>query len=346
MSRKTGFRFGLAMFAALLASNSFAAVEIYGRAQLSVDMLDNGDDSGANLSSNGSRIGFRTGSEVAPGLQASLQLEEEVRFDNGNTGTNTFTSRDSFVELEGDFGNLRLGYFNTPMKNIRGEVDFFNDQVGDARNLTKLDQPPYNQDFDSRFRNGIQYSSPEFSGFTLELHHSTNNSENSNPPDDEQTANSVALIYRTNELYVGTGYEKHEGRNDSDAVRIAAKYKVNSKLTLVGLFQTASVETLPDPEDVNVFGFGASYVQTEKSLFKGHIYSLSADSDESDALMIALGLDRILSKQFRLQFVYAATDNDDFAAYRVSAGGHGDKVTPVPGEEAVGLSAGLRYDFN
>jgi predicted porin len=326
--------------------NSYAAVEIYGRAQLSADVLDNGDDSGTNLSSNGSRIGFRTGSQVAPGLQANLQLEQEVRFDNGNTGANTFTSRDSFVELEGDFGNLRLGYFNTPMKNIRGEVDFFNDQVGDARNLTKLDQTPYNQDFDSRFRNGIEYSSPEFDGFTLTWHHSTNNTENSNPPDDEQTANSIALIYRTNVLYVAGGYEKHEALDDSDAVRIAAKYQLNNKLTLVGLFQTASIETLPDPEDVDVFGFGASYAHTEKTLFKGHIYNLSADSGESDARMLALGLDRILSKQFRLQFVYAATDNDDFAAYRVSAGGHGDKVTPIPGEQAVGFSAGIRYDFN
>jgi hypothetical protein len=55
--------------------------------------------------------------------------------------------------------------------------------------------------------------------------------------------------------------------------------------------------------------------------------------------MIALGMDRTLSKQFRLQFVLAATNNDDLAAYRVSAGGHGDKVTPVLGEQATGLSA-------
>jgi hypothetical protein len=40
------------------------------------------------------------------------------------------------------------------------------------------------------------------------------------------------------------------------------------------------------------------------------------------------------------------TDNDDLAAYRVSAGGHGDKVTPIAGEQAAGISAGLRYDFN
>lgn len=346
MSLKKILGLAPAILAALWLTNSYAAVEVYGRAQISVDILDDGAESGANLSSNGSRIGFRTGSEIAPGLQGRLQLEQEVRYDNGNNnGTNTFTSRDSFVELEGDFGGLRLGFFNTPFKNLRGEVDFFNDQIGDARNLTKLDQAPYSQDFDGRFRNGIQYSSPKFNGFNLTLHHSTNNSEGANPPDDALSANSIALIYNVGNLFIGTAYEKHEARNDSDAVRIAARYKLD-RLTLVGLFQAASVETLVDPEDVDTFGFGASYAYTENTLFKGHVYSLSADSEESDARMIALGADHSLSKQFRLQFVYAATDNDELAVYRVSAGGHGDKVTPFPGEQATGFSAGVRYDFN
>lgn len=334
-----------AALAACPAPAAYAEVDFYGRAQISVDVLDDGEDSGTNLSSNGSRVGFRTGSEIAPGIQARLQLEQELRYDNGTIGGNTFTSRDNFVELEGGFGKLRVGYFNTPVKNIRGEVDFFNDQVGDARNLIKLDQAPYNQDFDGRFRNGIQYATPEFNGFVLTLHHSTNNTEGSNPPDDEQAANSLALIYKAGDLYVAGGYEKHEARNDSDAVRIAARYKLD-KLTLAGLFQAASIETLPQPEDVDVIGAGASYAYTENTLFKGHVYSLSADSDQGDARLIALGLDHRLGKQFWWQFVYAATDNDDLVAYRVSAGGHGDKVTPIPGEQAVGFSAGLRYDFD
>lgn len=345
MSLKTTMKLILAVLAAYGVSGSYAAADFYGRAQVSVDVLDDGADSGTNLSSNGSRAGFRTGSELAPGLQGRLQIEQELRYDNGNTGTNTFTSRDTYVELEGGFGKLRLGYFNTPLKNIRGEVDFFNDQVGDARNLIRLDQPPYNQDFDSRFRNGIQYSTPQFGGFTATWHHSTNNTENSNPPDDAQTANSVAVNYRAGDLYLAGGYEKHEARNDSDAVRVAAKYKLDA-LTLVGLFQSASVESLPQPEDVDTLGFGASYAWTEQTLFKGHLYDLDAETDESDARMLALGLDHRLGEKFWLLFVYAATDNDDFAAYRVSAGGHGDKVTPLPGEQATGFSAGLRYDFD
>lgn len=335
----------LAVFAATLAHSSYADLDFYGRAQLSVDVLDDGEDSGTNLSSNGSRIGFRTGAELAPDLWGRLQVEQELRYDNGTIGGNTFTSRDTFVELEGGFGRLRAGYFNTPVKNIRGEVDFFNDQVGDARNLIRLDQAPYNQDFDTRFRNGIQYATPEFSGFTLTVHHSTNTSENSNPPDDEQSANSLALTYRAGDLYIAGGYETHEARDDSDVVRVAAKYKIEA-LTLVGLYQAASIESLPQPEDVDVIGVGASYEYSESTLFKGHVYSLSADSAESDARMLVLGLDHRLGRQFWWQFVYAATDNDDLAIYRVSAGGHGDKVTPVPGEQAAGFSAGLRYDFD
>ncbi|HEY3487685.1 MAG TPA: porin [Gammaproteobacteria bacterium] len=345
MSLKKISGLALAVLTVWLAPHSYAESDFYGRAQISVDLLDDGVDSGANLSSNGSRIGFRTSTELAPNLQGRLQIEQELRYDNGTVDNNTFASRDTYVEMESGFGKLRMGYFNTPLKNIRGEVDFFGDQVGDARNLTRLDQAPYSQDFDSRFRNGIQYSTPEFGAFTLTLHHSTNNTEDSNPPDDAQTANSLALIYRAGDLYIAGGYETHEARNDSDAVRIAAKYKLDA-LTLIGLFQTANIENMPESEDVDVLGFGASYAWTAQTLFKGHVYSLSADSDEQDARMLALGLDHQMGKQFWLQFVYAGTNNDEFATYRVSAGGHGDKVTPAPGEQAMGLSAGLRYDFD
>jgi predicted porin len=345
MSLKKTSNLVLAVLAATLAQSSYADLDFYGRAQLSVDVLDDGEDSGTNLSSNGSRVGFRTSTELAPGLQGRLQVEQELRYDNGTIGGNTFTSRDSYVEVAGDFGSLRLGYFNTPLKNIRGEVDFFNDQVGDARNLTRLDQAPYDQDFDSRFRNSIQYSTPEYNGFTLTLHHSTNNTESSNPPDDEQAANSLALVYRAGDLYLAGGYEIHQARNDSKAMRLAAKYRVDA-WTLIGLYQAASIENLPQPEDVDVIGLGASYAYTESTLFKGHVYNLGADSADSDARMIALGLDHRIGKQFWWQFVYAVTDNEDLAAYRVSAGGHGDKVTPVTGEPAAGFSAGLRYDFD
>ncbi|HEY3486875.1 MAG TPA: porin [Gammaproteobacteria bacterium] len=363
MSLKNILRAALAV-SVLLGSNAFAAVEIYGRAHISLDSLDNGDEDGLNISSNSSRIGFRTETHIVEGLKGFVQLEQEIRFDNAS---GTFTTRDSFVGLNGRFGETRLGYFDTPLKKIRSETDFFNDQIGDARNLTRLNQSTITPagpggtpaavtaDFDTRFYNGIIYSTPAFAGFTLDLHHSTNNNStnpgtttaSTNPPDDESAANSIGITYKAGDLYVSVANEVQEGRNDSEARRLGAKYLIGD-LTLTGLVQQATLKPTTAAEyDLDTAGFGASYKLTDNTLIKAQIYNLSDDRDESDASLTAIGADYSLSKQFRLLFAYAVTDNDDLAAYRVSGGGHGDSVAPiVAGEDTTGVSAGIRYDFN
>lgn len=337
-----------AVAAALAAPAAFAAsgvdVEIYGRAHVSVDVLDNGDDNGANVSSNSSRIGFRASTEVAPGLTAKMQLEQEVRFDNGE---GNFASRDSFVGLEGGFGGVRLGQFDTPLKQVRGAVDLFGDQIGDMRNLTRLNRVglPYGADFDTRFRNGIHYYTPSLSGFGADLHYSTNTDTGTNPTSDEATAYSLGVNYKTKELYLAAAYEQQEARDDSSALRLAASYKIND-LRLIALYQLATlkVEGLDDL-DVDTYGIGASYKVGEKTTIKGQYLALSEDRNDRDASMLALGVDYQLGKAFRLLFAYAMTDNDDAAAYRMSDSGHGDAVAAIPGETASGFSAGFRYDF-
>lgn len=318
-------------------------VQVYGRAHVSVDMLDNGEDSGMNVSSNSSRLGFRASTEIADGLKGKIQIEQEIRFENG--GASTLASRDSFVGLEGGFGGVRLGFFDTPLKKVRGEVDFFGDQIGDARNLTRLNQGPLSQDFDTRFQNGIHYYTPSFGGFKIDVHYSTNTTTSTNPPDDENAGLSTSLTYKAGDLYVGFAYETSETRNDSNAMRVGAKYKIGD-LTLAGLFQQATAEPVTgDGVDVTTTGFGASYKVASKTTIKGQVYALSSDLDESDATMVAFGVDHSLNKQFRLLFAYAQTDNDEMSNYRMSGGGHGAQVTPIVGETASGFSAGARYDF-
>jgi predicted porin len=380
MSHKTTFRFGVAVFAALLASNSLGAVEIYGRANLALESLDNGEDSGLNVSSNSSRIGFRNETLIVEGLKGFFQLEQEIRFDNGS---GTFATRDTFAGLQGKFGSVRLGFFDTPLKKIRSETDFFNDQIGDARNLTRLNQSnivpaglggtAVNADFDVRFFNGIIYTTPSFGGFTVDFHHSTNNNgTTTNPADDQSTANSIGLSYKAGDLYLSLANESDDGRNDSGAVRFGARYTLGN-LTLAVLAQKATlkpgvyvagapgaplvIEPAPgaagEEIDIDTIGFGASFKLMDNVVLKGQLYKLTDDRDDRDAQLIAIGVDHSLSKQFRLVYAYAKTSNDDLANYRATGGGHGDQITPslstdVPPafQDPSGVSAGIRYDFN
>jgi predicted porin len=323
-----------------------SGLTFYGRAHASADYLDNGEDSDLNVSSNSSRIGVRTSTEIAPGLKGILQVETQINYDNGN---GTLASRDTFVGLEGNFGRVRLGQIDTPLKQLRTAVDVFGDQIGDLRNLTRLNgstgAPFTGQDFDARFKNGIYYNTPSFGGFVFNFHYTPEVKEATNLEDDS-AAYSTSLAYEAGNLYFAVAHEQWESLEDSSAVRVAARYKINN-LTLGGLFQQATIKNQPVEEDVQVFGVGATYKFSSKWLAKAQVYNLDAkDREDSGATLAAIGADYILNSQFRVLFAYAQTDNEDVATYRVTGGGgYGDALATVAGETATGLSVGFRYDF-
>ncbi len=329
-----------------LATPALAAdVSVYGRAHVTVDYLDNGDEAALNVSSNSARLGFRASTEIAEGLKGSVQIEQEVQWANG---AGNFASRDTFVGLEGGFGLIRLGFFDTPLKNVRSKTDFFGDQIGDARNLTRLrdEYTGGDFDFDTRFRNGIHYRTPKFSNMTVDLHYSTNTNAGSTS-DNDNDAISTAFTYETREMYAAVAYER-KGASKSDAVRLGFGYSITDSVRLNALVQQATIKDatgFTSDQDVTTYGVGASFKLSSDTTIKGQVYMLDADGDDRNATMLALGLDHALSRNFRLLVAAAITQNDDNANYAMSKGGHGGQVTPVTGEDASGFSVGFRYDF-
>ncbi len=334
-----------ALIAPLAAlAESTRSVSLYGRAHATLDWLDDGADDGLNANSNSSRLGFRASHDLNDDLKAIMQVEQEIRRDRGD---GHFAFRDSFLGLQGGFGMVRLGFFDTPLKAVRSNTDFFGDQIGDARNLTRL-RDGYSGgdlDFDTRFRNGIQYRTPSYRGWTVDLHYSTNTDTGHNL-DGQNRAISTSVSYGQGPWYLAAAYERKQA-SGSSALRLGAKY-TRGALSIAGLAQIATVKgsTLVDDQDVKVFGIGASYKLGKKTTLKGQFYTLNADGRERDANMIVLGVDYQIARPFRLLFAYAGTSNDDNVRYGMSRGGHGGQQrAAAPGLDPSGLSVGFRYDF-
>lgn len=319
-------------------------VTVYGRAHVTVDYLDNGDEAGLNENSNSSRLGFRASHDLTEGLKAIMQVEQEVRWENG---TGNFASRDTFVGLQGGFGTLRLGFFDTPLKNVRSQTDFFGDQIGDARNLTRV-RDGYSggdYDFDTRFRNGIHYRTNSMGGWTWDFHYSTNTDAGQNL-DNGNSALSTAVTYAKDAWYLAAAYEYKEDTK-SDALRLGARY-TSGPLSVGGLAQFATVKgsTLGADQDVTTYGVGASYKVGDKTTLKGQFYMLDADGDERGANMLAIGADYVIARPFRVLVAYARTSNEDLVRYGMSRGGHGgQQLAAAGGLNPQGFSVGFRYDF-
>ena len=330
-------------FVILTNSVSAADIELYGRAHLSIDHLGNGDDGGFNLSSNSSRLGFRANADIAEGVRAIMQLEQEIRYENGS---GDFSTRDSFVGLETESGTFRLGFFDTPLKLVGARVDLFRDQIGEVRNMTRVrdNYSGADFDFDTRFRNGIHYRSPQFSNLTIDIHYATNTDAGVNTTGDNDAV-STAVTYEANGTYLAASWER---KNDtgSAAVRLGASKSIGA-FRINGLLQQATVKdsTLVADQEVNTYGLGASYRHSDKITFKSQYLWVNADGNERDAAMLAIGMDYLLSSAFRVLLAYATTNNDDAVRYAMSKGGHGAQVTPPVGETADGISLGFRFDF-
>lgn len=340
--------------------------EFYGRAHLAMENQDDGDKYKAtNLTSNSSRVGLR-GDKSFGDLKGIWQIESEIQFNrtesaavSGTTqaadkaGTNTFASRDTFAGVEGGFGQIKVGKFDTPMKVARGAADLFGDQLGDMRNITRTGAK-----FDERPNNIIQYQSPAMSGVRVTLAYapqSTGVAEmNTSTGVTKETAlTSMSVSYNAGDLsatLAQESYEKDHADGKRDATRMALSYKVMPDLKLVGFYQDANyMKAANDDQGSKVTGFGAEYqIVPNHTVLRAHVMDRAANKVNSDSKMTAIGIDRIISKELRFYANYAMVTNGSAVKVAPWSEGKADgsKVTPATaGKDTKGFAIGMRYDF-
>lgn len=324
------------LFVGFCGSLSAADVDFYGRAHVSLDHLDNDIDSGWNIASNSSRFGLKMSHQLEPGLTVVAQIETLVRIDEGS---GNLASRDTFVGLKSNFGLLRLGYFDTPMKKVRSSTDLFSDKVGDARNIVGGGGVA----LDKRFRNGIHYQSPAYQNLTFDLHYSTNDATGSTT-NNENDAISSAVSYRIEGLLLMLAYERQNQLTApaQTGVRLGASYQLSPLWRVTGFYQHS--ENFANG-DRRAYGAGVRYKLGSYDI-SAQIYAAdSADQIDSGANMLALGIDRKFANNFSLYSALVFTDNQSNATFNVAAGGHGESLTITPGADPAALSFGAIYNF-
>ncbi len=321
---------------AALPAVALADVTIYGRANVSLDYLDDGADySEFNVSSNSSRLGFRATREF-DNITAIMQIEQEI--DYSNQGSN-WASRDTFVGVRGGFGMFRLGKFDTPFKRARGPANLFGDQLGDMRNLTRAGAGR----FDERTPNTVHYQTPSMEGFQFNIAYSLH--EGNDASGDSDDAWSLSATYKQGPLDLALAYEKFQddrSQGGRDAIRLAIGYDIGD-LTLVGFFQTIDHDN--DAFDADVYGFGAAYKISDNWSVKGHFLTRSADPADSDSDLIAVGAEYRVSSPLRFYVNYALVSNDDNVALNPWSQARTTGRPGAAGETASGLSFGMRFDF-
>ncbi|WP_104498287.1 porin [Acinetobacter indicus] len=331
-----------------------ADVKVYGRAHVSLDYLDDGADyNEVGLSSNSSRLGFKAEQKLENGMTVFGQVEQEINFASGekdSKGVN-FATRDTFVGLKGDFGQARVGRFDSPFKVARGPVNFFGDMVGDIRNVTRADMK-----FDERNENTIEYKSPKFGGgfnvlAAVSMHSNKNIAKDANGEGvEDNKAYDLALTYKEGPVDFAAAYERYEENaaidaGERDGFRIAGAYKFTPELNVGALYQLLTHDNETANPDAQVFGVAADYKVAPKTYVRGQVFHRDVDTDDANSTLLAVGVEHRLDKAVRVYANLATMLNDKNSNLVPWKEARSNSVSGEDDENATALSLGFRYDF-
>lgn len=267
------------------------AVNFYGKANISAQVSDDGDDSFTEIKSNASRVGVRGGLAINEGLKLVYKVEVQVDMD-GDSEDN-IKARNQYVGLAGEFGEVLLGKNDTVTKVSQGKVDLFNDYEGDLKVLWKGD---------NRMNDTLTYKSPKFSNVQLGL---TYSAEGDSDSDDGISASVVYGDSKLKKTDFFASVAMDNEVNGYDVVRTTFATQL-SGIKLGAMYQHQ--ENVDSDEEMDGFLVSAAYKLNDFTL-KGQFQTADYD-DKGDLSGYSAGVDYMLAKNAKLYAFYTSFDMD------------------------------------
>lgn len=217
----------LAMVAAFSAP-AFADtgnITVYGKAFLTLEQHDSGgagSTSQMRVNNGASRLGVRGSEDLGDGLKAMFQYEVEMDAD-GSAGNGLGKTRNSGAGLEGGFGKVILGIWDSPFKVAHNAIELF-DNTTDWT-ATKVIGISATKNFNTRQKNMVQYWTPKMGALQASFMYSPDEAKTNTV---DKNILSMAGTYNQDEIYASLAYESRSdatttGTTDS-ALRAVGKY--------------------------------------------------------------------------------------------------------------------------
>jgi predicted porin len=339
-------------------SASAAGPTLYGRLNLGIAKVDNGNDadnSTLGVSDDASRLGVKGDEDLSEGLKAIYLLE--LGYDGDGSAGVTGAARDVYAGLQAGWGTIRLGQFNSAYKNLTTGLELFGDTIADfttycrsygvtagvacgvAANNTALAG-------ETRLANAISYTSADFGG----LRFNAESARGEVGTDLESNPTVLAVSYKGGPLYIGVGSYNADNQGTTgldDATKVAVSFMIGD-LTLIGIAERQSnlgtLSVANHEVDTNHFGV-AWKLGSDTVAATWTDYSVSDDT--LDSSQVAVGYFKPLSKNAVLKFVWTDISNEDGSsnAGRALASGGISLSNPAVGNNPGGFQTQLSLSF-
>ncbi|ODB34115.1 porin [Pseudoalteromonas sp. BMB] len=288
-----------ALALSLLSAFTFQAnaeVDVYGKANVSVQSSDDGAGSVTEIKSNASRFGFKGSEKLDSGLEVIYKLEFQVDVSDADSkgDKDNITARNQYVGLKGNFGEVVIGRNDTALKQSQGKLDQFNDLEGDIKVLFKGE---------NRLGDSISYKSPSFNGFRVLGSFIAEDSE------EGENGFSTALTYgdaglKESAIYAAIAADSEV--NGYDTVRFTVQGKV-ADFKLGAMYQTQ--EKVDGSAEADGYLLNAAYKLGNATL-KAQYQVVDFDAgDKVDG--VSVGVDYKLAKNAKVYGFYSTFDADN-----------------------------------
>jgi predicted porin len=339
-------------------------VTLYGRIYVTLESVEG--NSGAvpvprrtRVEDQSSYLGVRGTEDLGGGLKAFFQLETGFRPDSNTT---TFAARNSGVGLQGGWGSVLLGRWDTPWKVVTIAVDPFGDLLQGGITGTLSDQG----NFDRREQNNIQYWSPSWGGFALRAYYAANEgkaagSADGKTPPINPYSDGISVTYTGGPAYLFAVYEEHHDQlnavNGTSAAAVAGGLEkgwagggsfVFGPAKIGGQYQEIKHDTptgaVSRSKMKNWMGNVTLTFGNNQFIYQ---YMNSKDGGLSTAAMQpdcdsnSLGWQYNFTKRTWLITSYTMVKNNDAAACNFGA----NRLAIAAGQDPQGVSLGIRHVF-
>ncbi|RRD89933.1 porin [Conchiformibius steedae] len=320
----------IALTLAALPVASMAEVVLYGQIKGGVEVTKAKNTKGTitNIVDYGSRIGFKGKEQLSDNLHAIWQLEQKVDIAGGatndRTGVNGFGTRNSFIGLEGSFGQVKAGYLHNPVGALNGDLDVW-EYNSDAAGLGVFAR---GNDVVKR-RVAVQYTTPDMGGFTAQAYVSPSDNNRKGGADANRADGEKGNKRIDRPVYgLGASYQQPGGGFFADAAATAVKRGDNNQ-ELMGR------ETDPSKKVSAKHKYGyqalaqAGFRNDNLTAGLAYQYSQNVDGKIANGKLAATDAEKAASNQYLARFHEVAAT----AAYTIN-----DAVT-VKGSASYGFNA-------